>query len=190
MVKKYNSLKSMLEEAKVGKSTHKKLAEELYNKNLSHFLSAARCEKKLTQKDLAMRLKWSQTKVSNIESAYNENINIGDFISFLNACDLRVGIDVFDKNIKTVDLIKDHALKIQGHLDQLREMAKGDTLMTEAIHDFHEEAELNLNRIIRKSKSLLGANRKAPSVDKPGKISISRSSTEKRAIREEKCSKD
>lgn len=178
MVKKYKNVKSMLEATGVSKATQKKVAEELHSKNLSHFLSTVRCEKKLTQKELAARLNWSQTKVSNIESTYNENMNMGDFMAFLNACGLTVGIEVFDKDVTIVEKIKFYALKIQNYLSQLCDMAKGDTLMIEAIRDFHEEAELNLNRIVRKSKSLLGANRKTSDADKPGKISIARSSVE------------
>jgi len=178
MVKKYGSMKEILDATKISKTTRKKLADEMRNKNLSHFLFTVRCENKLTQKDISTRLKWSQTKVSNIESSYNDSINIGDFMSFLNACNLKVNFEIFDKNIKTVDLIRFNAMKIHSYLDQLRELAKGDKLMTEAIHDFHEEAEMNLNRIVRKSKSLLGANKKAPSIPKTGKVMISRPSAE------------
>jgi transcriptional regulator with XRE-family HTH domain len=177
MVKIYSDLKSVMDAANVSKTTHKKIAKELQDKNLSHFLSTARCKKKLTQKEIAVRLKWSQTKVSNVESAYNDDIKMGDFISYLNACELRVGIDIFDKNVKTVDLIKMEALKIQSHLDRLRSMAKGDKLMIEAIDDFHEEADQNLKRIVRKSRTLLGANKKAPNGDKSGEIVISTPST-------------
>lgn len=178
MVKKYGSMKEMLDASKVSKITKKRLNNEMRNKNLSHFLFTVRCENKLTQKDVAVRLKWSQTKVSNIESSYNDSINMGDFISFLNACNLNVNFEIFKKDIKIVDMIKFNALRIHTYLDQLRELGKGDKLMTEAIHDFHEEAEMNLNRIIRKSKSLLGASKKSIDVPKPGKVMISRPAPE------------
>ena len=82
-------------------------------------------------------------------------------MGYARACNLELSIGFRDMGAKIVDLIKFHAFHIRAYLDELRSLAKADNSMVEAILDFHEEAELNLNRIIRKSKSLLGANRRS-----------------------------
>ena len=160
MGKKYTNVTEMMEGLKTSKTVKNSVDKETKEKMLAHYLFTLRCANKMSQKDIAKKLKCSQSKISKVESSYDVDLTVQDLIGYASVCDLELSIGFRNKNIKIVDLIKFHAFQIQAYLNQLRELAKADDSMIDAILDFHEVAEFNLNQIVRKSKSLLGANKK------------------------------
>ena len=160
MGRKYTNVTEMMDGLKTSKTVKNSVEKETKGKMLAHYLFTLRCANKMSQKDIAKKLKCSQSKISKVESSYDTDLAVQDLIGYAAACDLELSIGFRNKNIKIVDLIKFHTFQIQAYLNQLRELEKADDSMIDAILDFHEAAEFNLNRIVRKSKSLLGANKK------------------------------
>lgn len=186
MGKKYNDVMEMMEDLKTSKTVKNGVEREGKEKMLAHYLFTLRCANKMTQKDIAKKLKCSQSKISKIESSFDVDLTIQDLTGYATACNLELSVGFRNTNAKIVDLIKFHAFQIQAYLDQLRNLASADDSMIDAILDFHEEAELNLNRIVRKSKSLLGANKKVDKRASKEEIHISPPLSQRQKFQEQK----
>jgi len=179
MAKTYNNIFEMMEDLKAKKAVRVNVEHEVKGKMLSRYLYILRCANNLTQEDMATKLNCSQSKISKIETSFDKDLTMGDLLDYANICNLDAEIGFRNKNVKKVDLIKYHAIRIKQYLDELRALACEDENIIDAIIDFHEEAELNLNRIVRKSKRLLGEAKMKKKVQKKAEIYISPPLSEK-----------
>lgn len=182
MAKQYKNVTEMMSALLASSTVKKNVEKEIKGKTLSNYLFSLRCINKLTQKDMAKKLKCSQSKISKIESSFDEDLVVDDLFGYAMACNLELSIGFRNKNVKIVDLIKFHAFRIKVYLDQLRDMAKDDEALADAILDFYEEAEFNLKKIIRKSKSVLDGNRKVKSSKMKDYIHISPPLSERKKL--------
>lgn len=173
MAKTYNNVMEMMNVLKSSKDVKEKVEHQIKGKMLSRYLYVLRCTNNLTQEEMAKKIKCSQSRISKIETAFDKDLTMGDLLDYANVCNLDAEIGFRDKKVKKVDLIKYHAFRINEYLDELRELAKEDDKILDAIIDFHEEAEFNLNRIVRKSKTLLGEEKMKKRIKKESEIYIS-----------------
>lgn len=180
MAKAYNNVMEMLDGLKASKDVKEKVEHQVKGKMLSRYLYFLRCANNLTQEEMAKKLKCSQSRISKIETAFDKDLTMGDLLDYANVCNLDAEIGFRDKKVKKVDLIKYHAFRINEYLDELRELAKEDDKLIDAVIDFHEEAEFNLNRLVRKSKNLLGEAKMKKKINKEAKIYISPPLSEKK----------
>lgn len=180
MAKAYNNVMEMLDGLKATKDVKEKVECQVKGKTLSRYLYFLRCSNNLTQAEMAKKLKCSQSRISKIETAFDKDLTMGDILDYANVCNLDAEIGFRDKKVKKVDLIKYHAFRINEYLDELRELAKEDDKLIDAVIDFHEEAEFNLNRLVRKSKNLLGEAKMKKRINKEAKIYISPPLSEKK----------
>ena len=179
MAKTYNNVMEMLNDLSATKDVKNKVRNEIKGRILSCYLCILRCANNLTQEDMAKKLKCSQSRISKIELSLDRDLTMGNFLDYANVCNLDVEIGFRDRNVKKVDLIKYHASRINTYLGDLRKLARGDDTIIDGIIDFHEEAEVNLKKIVRTSKRLLGEEKLKRKIKKESEIHISPPLSEK-----------
>jgi len=107
--------------------------EELKKRQLANFLVFLRCDHKLTQKELANRMKCTQSKISKLEMAYDDQISIKDLLEYGRALNLQLELGYRNKNVKITELINYHVYRIREYLSRLIFMGKGDNVMMKGV---------------------------------------------------------
>jgi transcriptional regulator with XRE-family HTH domain len=79
----------------------------------------------LSQKDIAKRMKCSQSRISKLEKSTDRELRLADVVDYANALGLNLGIRLFSPR-PIADQIKAHALKIKDLLDRLAGTARDD----------------------------------------------------------------
>lgn len=148
MGKRYESVLGMVKSLSSEDALKELFAKTIKEKSMGKYLFLLRCEHGLSQKELAAIMACSQSRISKIESAFNNDITIKDLLDYGKALKLKLEIGYRHPSMKIIDLIKYHAFKIKGYLGQLRGLAKDDENLEKSIADFHVEALFNLCKII------------------------------------------
>ncbi|MFH1863305.1 MAG: helix-turn-helix domain-containing protein [bacterium] len=157
MTKKYKNVSEMIKDLSTEEAYKESVLKEIDGKKIAKFLFVLRCKHELTQKQMAKKIGCTQSRVSKIESSFDNKLSIQDLLDYAKALDLHLEIGYRHPSFKIVDLIKYHALKIKVYLTQLTVLAKEgeDPKLEEGIAKFHIEALVNLNRFISESFSKL-----------------------------------
>lgn len=154
MSEKYTSVASAIKGLGTDKKFTSDLEQEISNRTLSKSLFAMRCGAGLTQKQLADRMKCSQSRVSKLEVSPDRAIKVCDLIDYAEACDLDVRIG-FHKPMTLVNWVKHHAFEIKKNLDHLAELAHKDPDIDRGVKGFFPEVFFNLLNIISTSAEKL-----------------------------------
>ncbi len=160
MAKTYRNVEEMVKGLSEDKEFKESVLYEIKNKRLSKYLFSLRCEQNLTQAQLAKKINCSQSRISKIENSLDEDITIKDLLEYGNALDLQLEIGYRRRNIKTVELIKHHFLKIEEYLNKLANLAGKDKALIEGVKQFHAEAAFNMVAMILESASSLDVSEK------------------------------
>ena len=154
MSKKYSSVLGAIKGMSKDREFASNLEQEISNRTLSKSLFAMRCGAGFTQKQLAERMKCSQSRVSKLEVSPDRAIKVCDLIDYAEACKLDVTIG-FHKPMTLVDSVKYHAFEIKKNLDHLAELAHRDPDIDKGVKGFFPEVLLNLLKIISTSAEQL-----------------------------------
>jgi len=157
MAKKYKNVSEMIKDLSTEEAYKEAALKEIEGKKIAKFLFVLRCKHDLTQKQVAKKIGCTQSRISKIESSFDNKLSIQDLLDYAKALNLHLEIGYRHSSFKIVDLIKYHAFKIKTYLNQLTALAKGDAdpEIEEGIAKFHIEALVNLNRFISESFSKL-----------------------------------
>lgn len=145
---RYKNVLEMIESISTDGTFKALVNKEIKEKQLAKFLFYLRCTHNLSQKQLAEKIKCSQSRISKIEHSIDKDLTIKDLLDYAKVLNLRLEIGYRHPSVKTVDLIKYHAFKIKDYLNQLIELAKDDETLIEKIGEFHAEALFNIIKII------------------------------------------
>lgn len=173
MGKKSKSVSELLKNINISKDVRDEVDEEVKKQTLATMLFSLRCDHKLTQKELADKTGWSQSKVSKLESAHDDEISVQDLLIYAKALNLQLEVGFRSNSVKIIDLIKYHAFRIKDYLNTLTQLAGGDEDLEEGAFKFHGEALFNIVNIIQESASTLKIAKKKSIIDKKKNIHIS-----------------
>jgi len=162
MGKKFKNVSDMIRSLSEREEFKNDSLKLIRRRRLSKFLFFLRCERNLTQKELADRLRCSQSRISKIESSDDESLTVKDFLDYAKVLDLQLEIGYRKKSVKIVDLIKYHAFKIDGYLKQLTGLAKAkdDETLIKGVSNFFKEALMNISYLIVKNLATLSEGKK------------------------------
>jgi len=144
MIKDFRNVKEMIKGLSEDDKFKESALSEIENKTIAKFLFTLRCKHNLTQKQLADKIGCTQSRISKIEGAYNNEITIKDLSDYGEALNLQLEIGYRNKGLKIVDSIKYHAFKIKGYLERLVDLVEGDEAASKELIKFHLEAYANL----------------------------------------------
>ncbi len=148
MGKKHKTFRAMVEDFAQTNALKEDVRQEIEKRSLSKFLFFLRCDRNLTQKELADLIGCGQSRISKIEGAYDEDLTIKDLLDYAKALKLQLDLGYSDPKMSIVDQIKFHATEIKRSLERLRNLVKGDPSIANGIINFHEEALYNFIRLV------------------------------------------
>ncbi|MGR3220940.1 MAG: helix-turn-helix domain-containing protein [Candidatus Anammoxibacter sp.] len=155
MAKTYESVEGLVKDLSDDKEFAKGVLQEINDKSLSKLLFSLRCSQGLTQKQLADKMKCTQSRISKIEHSYNKDLTVKDLLEYADALNFQLNIGYREKNLRLTDLIKHHAFKLKQHLDTLAGLGGKDKQLLSAILGFFKEVHYNINNYILDSASKL-----------------------------------
>lgn len=124
---------------------------------IKHLL-ALRAAKGLSQKDVAERLGCTQSRVSKLENASDNDVRLGDLFAYCDALGLHCGLVLSRRHPTAVDQIKYHAFNIRHILEDLVNLVGQDELMSTGVAKLHLETLVNLVKLVAESAEKLPNN--------------------------------
>lgn len=155
MANAHKSVSEMLKGVGVDQKTRGEFEKELQDRQLVKILFALRNKAGVSQAEMAKKIGCSQSKISKIESSRDAELSFKDLLSYAEAIDHNIELQILPAKLKRVDRIKYHAFMIKRLFEEISEIAKGDADITRKAVDFHGETLVNMALMIIESlKSL------------------------------------
>ena len=101
MDRKVKNISDLLKVIGVDKHTKEATENEIKKRSIAKFLFTLRCDHNLTQKQLADKMKCTQSKISKLESAYDSEINVQDLLDYATVLGFQLEIGYRSKHMKT-----------------------------------------------------------------------------------------
>lgn len=152
--KAYASVKDLIEGEGLGEQVRRAYAQLVQDTCVTDGLTRLRRGSKLTQADIAKRLGVTQAAVSKIESGRDETLTLAIISAYATSTRQRIDLS-FGKPLTHVEAVKQHALGLRHHLDALASLAHKDDVIARDIAGFFQEATVNIDRIIARSRERL-----------------------------------
>jgi transcriptional regulator with XRE-family HTH domain len=136
------------------------LGRHIAERRLVGRLSALRCARGLSQKDVAERMGCTQGRVSKLEASRDDDLSLGDIRSYALALGLTTVVGL-EGGQSAAARVKFHHARIKSEVDRLTKLAVGDETIAAGIARFFDEAAVNF------LTTLEDATKKLPAVVPP-----------------------
>lgn len=147
--------------------------ERVRQKGVIDQLMAQRAVQGLSQKDIAERMSCTQSKVSKLEAATDDDLRCGDLEAYADALGLDVSVHLSKRGATLADRVKFHILSARKLLLRIAELSSKDETMANGANRFFAEVLLNAGRSVSEAlmKNLESARKngllKALPVERP-----------------------
>lgn len=152
------TLEEMIQAAGGSSDLVESMKKQAAERVLVEHLLALRGVRGFSQEDIAKHFGCSQSKISKLESGTDQDLRIGDLISYGEAIGLELSVALSPKGATNIDRIKHHAFCIQDELQSMVGMVGDDESITHGVVSAHVEVLLNLAKIVAKSAENIPAN--------------------------------
>jgi transcriptional regulator with XRE-family HTH domain len=156
--KQYDNVSDLIGDLIEDGALANQIRQEIGEQRLSTALFTMRTHQGMTQTDVAEKIGCSQSAVSKLEHATEDQITVGDLVRYSSALGLNLSIR-FTKNMTAVESVKHHFFQIKEHLDRLRDLAGDDGDMKRGVDRFYNEFLANVLRLYQAGKSELSRKR-------------------------------
>lgn len=160
MAKRYSSVADVLKSMDLPDNQKKRQVEYIKARQLSRLLTVMRAQKKLSQKQAAEKLGWTQGRISKLETKEDRKISVGDLLDYSDALGIEMSLVFLPKKMKIVDRVKMHAFEMVSLLQRLVKLSKGDRKMEQGVVHFHDECINNLIQMIEASQEKIRSKAK------------------------------
>lgn len=142
--KKYASVVEMVRDIAEDEKTVGDVESAIEQRQVIRHLMAIRATKGMSQADVADKLECSQSRISKMEGALDNDIKLGDFRAYAEAVGCELKCTPVSRDISAVDMVKGHTFAIRRHLDDLAELARTDEKIAEGVAKFFGEVLVNV----------------------------------------------
>lgn len=143
MGKKITSVSELMNEMGIDKDIAKKISENINNHSVSQKLSILRAKADLSQAEMAKKMGVSQSFISKLEVASNDQIKFGDFNKFVNALGYETTLTI-SRPQNIAQKIKNTYNQLSNLLNDLQQYAVDDDAILQGIAGFEQEAARNM----------------------------------------------
>ena len=143
MDQRISTISDLMNEMGIEKETAKKVTENIKNYSISQSLTVLRAKANISQAEMAKKMKTSQSFISKLESASNDQIKIDDMCSFLTAIGYETTITI-SKPQNIAQKIKASYCQLFDLVKELQKYAVNDETILKGIAGFEIEATHNM----------------------------------------------
>lgn len=143
MDKKLTSISDLMNEMGIDKDIAKKVTDNINNHSVSQSLTILRAKADLSQAEMAKKMGVSQSFISKLEVANNDQIKFGDFNKFVNALGYDTTLTI-SKPQNIVQKIKNTYNQLFALTKELQNYAVDDDAILQSIAKFELEATHNM----------------------------------------------
>lgn len=143
MEKKDTIISDLMERMGIDKKIAKETNEHIKNHSISQNLTILRAKTNLSQSEMAKKMNTSQSFISKLESASNDQIKIDDMCSYLATLGYETTITI-SKPQNIAQKIKGTYCQLVGLVKELQKYAVDDDCILEGIASFETEAAHNM----------------------------------------------
>jgi transcriptional regulator with XRE-family HTH domain len=119
------------------------VVERIRQKGVIDHLMAQRAAQCLSQKDIAERMNCTQSKVSKLEAATDDDLRCCDLEAYATALGLDVSVHFSKKGTTLADRVKFHILAARKLLLRIAELSSKDETMAKGANQFFADVLLN-----------------------------------------------
>ena len=141
--RQYSSVSELLRDVAPDDEFRAEFDQRVARRRLIKHLLALRAVKGLSQKDIAEKLGCTQSRVSKLENANDDDVRLGDLRAYANAVGSELIASAIPQDMKPVDKVKCHAFAIKKHMDDLSQLAKSDARIAQGVASFFHELFVN-----------------------------------------------
>lgn len=122
-----------------------KQAEEfIEQRRFGKILAIMREHANMSQKDVASKCGWTQSKVSKLEAQTDDEFGFKEMRCYLQAVDMSMEIMFMPRSAKLADRVKFYFSRMFESLKKISSLAKGDQKIQDGINGFMVEATSNI----------------------------------------------
>lgn len=143
MDQRISTISDLMKEMGVEKETAKQVSENIKNYSISQNLAILRAKANLSQSEMAKKMKTSQSFISKLESASNNQIKVEDMCTFLAMLGYETTITI-SKPQNIAQKIKASYCQLVDLVKELQKYALNDEAILEGIANFETEAARNV----------------------------------------------
>ncbi len=142
--KQYTNVSELVRDLSEDRAFAEDFDRHVSRRRIVKYLFALRTTRGMSQKDIAERLRCTQSRISKLENGDDDDLRLGDLCGYLDALELSMHLVVSPKNDTAVNLVKHHAFSIKEIMDHLTNLAQGDEKIAKGVANFLGEAFFNL----------------------------------------------
>lgn len=143
MEQRISTISDLMNEMGIEKETAKQVAENIKNYSISQYLTILRAKANISQTEMAKKMKTSQSFISKLESASNDQIKVDDMCAFLAALGYETTITI-SKPQNIAQKIRSTYCQLVDLVQELQKCAVNDEMILESIASFEIEATHNM----------------------------------------------
>lgn len=147
MDQRISTISDLMNEMGVEKETAKQVTENIKNYSISQNLTILRAKANLSQSEMAKKMKTSQSFISKLESASNDQIKVDDMCTFLATLGYETTITI-SKPQNIAQKIKASYCQLVDLVKELQKYAVNDDAILEGIASFEIEATQNMLNLV------------------------------------------
>ena len=143
MEQRISTISDLMNEMGVEKEIAKQVTENIKNYSISQYLTILRAKANFSQSEMAKKMKTSQSFISKLESASNDQIKVDDMCTFLATLGYETTITI-SKPQNIAQKIKASYCQLVDLVKELQKYAVNDDAILEGIASFEIEATQNM----------------------------------------------
>jgi len=147
----YASVSDLLRDVVPDEEFHLAFDELVARRKLIKQLLAMRAAKGMSQKDVAAKMCCTQSRVSKLENANDDDVRLGDLRGYADVVGCELIAWPMPQDMTPVDKVKCHTHAIKKHMDDLAQLARADDKIAEGVARFFYELFVNFTLMLRHS---------------------------------------
>jgi transcriptional regulator with XRE-family HTH domain len=147
--KGHSSVEEMVRSLSQDQDFTTSVIKQIKERNIIDHMMAIRASKRISQQEIADKMRCTQSRISKLESSKDNDLRLGDFAGYIDALGWKLELLLTPENWTVEDEVKYHAFCIKRLLDELAEKAQKDHAIAKEVVGFTTEVRHNICYMIQ-----------------------------------------
>ena len=153
--KQYSSVSEVIGDLAPDDSLSAELEARIASRKLIKYLLGLRAVKGLSQQDVAKEVGCSQSRISKLENAKDDDVRLGDLKAYAEAVGCDFVAHPIPRDMKPTDKVKYCAVAMKENMDKMAQLARSDEKIAEGVASFFLECYVNVILMLGESAKRL-----------------------------------